>query len=77
MPWYLYTPIIPPGNICNPNNYTLVGVVPPACPSPKVHLCAIQAMDNMGSPIISLTLACEIGTALQNSVESTNVLLKP
>lgn len=77
MPWYLYTPVTIPGNICDPNNYTLVGIFPPLCPFPNIHLCAIQALDSMGKPIITLALACEIATALQNSLETVNVLLKP
>lgn len=77
MPWYSYTPITFPGDICNQNNYTLLGIFPPVCPSPKLRLCAIQAVDNLGHPILTPALICEIATALQNRAESTNVLLRP
>lgn len=77
MPWYLYTPITVPTDICNPNNYTLVGTIPPSCPNPNNYLCAIQALDSMGRPILTFALMCEIATALQTHMESTNVLLKP
>lgn len=77
MPWYSYTPITFPGNICDPNNYTLAGIFPPSCPNPNLNLCAIQALDNLGHPIITFALMCEIATALQTHFESTNVLLKP
>lgn len=77
MAWYAYTPITFPGNICDSNNYTLIGIFPPVCPSPKIFLCAIQAYDNMGHPILTPVLIGEIATALQNRMESVNVLLKP
>lgn len=73
MPWYQYNS----GDICNPNSYTLVGSTPPSCLSPKRKLCAIQASDNLGKPIITMSLVCQIANALQNEVESTNVLLRP
>lgn len=73
MPWYQYNG----GDICNPNSYTLVGSTPTSCPSTNIHLCAIQASDNMGLPIITFGLVCQIANALQTSTESTNVLLKP
>lgn len=74
MPWYLFTPIYP-CDPCDPNNYTLVGNFPPSCPGPKNYLCAIQAMDNLGLPIITFSLCAEIATALQNNIDTTNVLL--
>ncbi len=77
MPWYSYTPITFPGNICDPNNYTLLGIFPPVCPSPKVRLCAIQALDSFGQPILTPALFCEIATAMQNRMEGVNVLLRP
>lgn len=77
MPWYLYTPITFPPDTCNPNNYTLVGVLPPSCPSPNNFLCAIQASDIMGLPNLTFALMCEISTALQGRIDTTNVKLKP
>ncbi|AIM38126.1 hypothetical protein KO02_16665 [Sphingobacterium sp. ML3W] len=73
MAWYKYNG----GPVCDPNSYTLVGNAPPSCPNPNIRLCAIQAFDNMGSPIITPALCGEIGTALQNKTESVNVLLCP
>ena len=73
MPWYQYNG----GDICSPNSYALVGSTPPICPSPNIHLCAIQASDNMTKPILTAVLICEIANALQSSNESVNVLLKP
>ena len=77
MPWYSYTPTTLLSNVCDPNNYTLVGVLPPACPSPKRRLCAVQAVDNMGRPILTPALLCEIASAMQNSLEGVNVRLRP
>lgn len=78
MPWYSFTPIDSyPYNTGDPNNYTLVGTNPPTCPSPKIKLCAIQAADNQTKPIFTQALALEMATALNNSIESTNVLLRP
>lgn len=78
MPWYLFNPIDTfPHDACDPNNYNLIGIIPPSCPSPKIRLCAIQASDNLGLPIITLALACEMGAAVNNKVETTNVLLRP
>lgn len=77
MPWYSYNPPGLFGDICNPNNYTLVGILPPFCPSPKQRLCAVQALDNFGLPILTPALICEISTAMQNRLESVNVLLRP
>ncbi|MEJ5145362.1 hypothetical protein [Sphingobacterium sp. MYb388] len=73
MPWYSYIG----GNICSPNSYTIVGSTPPPCPNPNNFLCAIQASDNSGSPIITLALICEIANAVNSRTESTNVLLRP
>lgn len=75
MPWYIYTLIN--GDICDVNNYTLYGPTAPLCGTPKLHLCAIQANDNMGRPILTSVIVCEIASALQNKTESTNVRLKP
>ncbi|MNL55490.1 hypothetical protein D3C87_1789090 [compost metagenome] len=77
MPWYLYTPVTIPPDVCNPNNYTLVGSIPPNCPNPNNFLCAIQANDNLGKPIITFALICEIANAVNNRTETTNVLLRP
>ncbi len=73
MPWYRYNS----GNICNPNSYTLVGNFPPTCPSPKNFLCALQAFDNLGLPILTAALICEIANAINTRTESVNVLLRP
>ncbi|UIR57400.1 hypothetical protein LZQ00_06175 [Sphingobacterium sp. SRCM116780] len=73
MPWYSYIG----GSVCGPNSYTLVGSNPPFCPTPKKFLCAIQANDSGGQPILTFALLCEIGNALQNRMDSTNVKLKP
>lgn len=78
MPWYLFCPIDPyPHNICDPNNYINVGTVPPNCPNPNIYLCAIQAKDNAGKPIITPKLCNEIVMALNNRIESAHVLLRP
>ncbi|MGA6118309.1 hypothetical protein [Sphingobacterium anhuiense] len=76
MPWYTFTPLGMPRNPSDPNQYTLIGA-PPSCPNPNNYICSIQAMDNSGQPIITLPLLCEIAIALENRMESTNVLLKP
>ncbi|MGJ1322848.1 hypothetical protein ACR780_09175 [Sphingobacterium faecium] len=75
MPWYSYIP--GRTNVCDPNNYTPVGSNPPNCPTSKLFLCAIQANDNSGHPIITCALICEIANALENRTESTNVKLRP
>jgi hypothetical protein len=78
MPWYLYNPIDTfPHNPVDANNYDLIGNTPPSCPSPNSKLCAIQAADNSGNPIITQALTSEMLLALSNSFESTNVLLRP
>ncbi|MNL47468.1 hypothetical protein D3C87_1702590 [compost metagenome] len=73
MPWYKYNG----GGIGNPNNFTLFGSTPPSCPDPNNRLCAIQAADNMGHPIITTALVLEISNAVNNRIETTNVLLCP
>ncbi|MEN5193418.1 hypothetical protein [Sphingobacterium faecium] len=73
MPWYLYNG----GNICMPNSYILVGLIPPSCPFPNTQLCSIQAIDNLGNPLLTAALICEIANALQTHTETVNVLLKP
>lgn len=77
MPWYIFCPKNPPYDPCNPNNYVLVGSTPPSCPSPKIYLCAIQAADNMGKPIITIQLCEEIIISLNNQIETINVRLRP
>lgn len=73
MPWYAFTPIPPSCDPCDPNNYTLLGSIPPLCPPPNVFLCAIQAPDNMGKPRM---IPCgEIAYALLNRIDTANVLL--
>lgn len=73
MPWYKYNG----GNICDPNSYSLYGNTPPPCPSPKIHLCAIQANDNFGFPALTPGLICQIVNALQTGTENALVLLRP
>ncbi|MGJ1322847.1 hypothetical protein ACR780_09170 [Sphingobacterium faecium] len=76
MPWYSYNPGAQ--DVSNPNNYTLVGSTPPSCPNPNNFLCAIQAADNGGFPILFLIwLIIEIANAINNRTESTNVRLRP
>jgi hypothetical protein len=78
MPWYIFNPIDSfPHNACDPNNYDLIGINPPNCPSPNLRLCAIQAYDNFGVPIITQALCAEIATAVINQTETTNVVLRP
>jgi hypothetical protein len=74
MPWYIYTPSHR-SSPTNPNNWTLVGTVPPFSPGPHNFLSAIQANDNLGQPIITRALRGEIAQALQNRRGTTNVLL--
>lgn len=79
MPWYKYQP---PWNCtscnpCDPNNYALIGNMPPVCLSPKIYVCAIQAADNMGKPIIPPILCIEILNAINTRTESANVKLEP
>ncbi|QQD16044.1 hypothetical protein [Sphingobacterium sp. UDSM-2020] len=74
MPWYQYTPF-GFGDVCNPNNYTLVGSTPPSCIGFD-QLCAIQAPDIGGIPFITQLLQCEIANALSNHFSSANVILK-
>lgn len=77
MPWYLYTPIgSSPYNPLDPNNYTLVGMSPPSCPSPNLNLCAIQSSGNT-LPNISPSMCQDLIFALSNRVDTFNVLLKP
>ncbi|MFD2904876.1 hypothetical protein [Sphingobacterium anhuiense] len=73
MPWYAFTPVPPSCDPCDPNNYTLVGSTPPPCPAPNIFLCAIQAMDNMGKPLI--VPCAEIAYAISNSIDTANVQL--
>nr|WP_315398929.1 hypothetical protein [uncultured Sphingobacterium sp.] len=78
MPWYIYCPTGPaPYNACDPVFYTSVGSFPPSCPNPNNFLCAIQANDTGGNPIFTITLLCEMATAINNRLESTNVKLRP
>ncbi|MEN5193426.1 hypothetical protein [Sphingobacterium faecium] len=78
MPWYSFNPIDTfPHDTADPNNYSLTGTTPPNCPSPKLNLCAIQASDNQGLPIITQSLRTQISNAVTNKVETTNVLLRP
>lgn len=77
MPWYVFNPIDPfPHNPCDPNNYVLIGSTPPSCPGANNYLCAIQAADNLGKPIITPALCNEIALALLNHIDTVNVLLR-
>lgn len=78
MPWFIFCPIDTfPNDVCNPNNYFLVGASPPNCPDPNLHLCAIQANNNAGKPIITCGLIIEIANAINSNLETTNVHLRP
>ncbi|WP_293927022.1 hypothetical protein [Sphingobacterium sp. UBA6320] len=80
MPWYSFTPLGSfPYDVSDPNNYTLVGTNPPICPSPNLHLCAIQVPDNGGKPNFGAApgIAFQIANALNNNLDTTNVLLRP
>lgn len=77
MPWYYYTPAGPPYNPCDPNQYTLVVGLPPGCPGANNYMCALQAVDSAGQPIITPDLCAEVATALQGRIDTTNVKLKP
>lgn len=78
MPWYSFTPAsIPTSDPSNPNQYILIGSTPPICGGPKNNICAIQATDNSGQPVITNSLKIEMANALENNIESANVLLKP
>lgn len=74
MPWYIYTPSRR-SSPTDPNNWTLVGSVPPFAPGPNYFLTAIQANDHLGQPIITSALRGEMAQALQNRRDTTNVLL--
>ncbi|UZJ63249.1 hypothetical protein OKW96_12045 [Sphingobacterium sp. KU25419] len=77
MPWYQFTPPGLPKDPSDPNQYTLVGNTPAACPGINLRLCSIQANDNMGHPIITVALISEIALALENKTTTVNVFLKP
>ena len=77
MPWYSYSPADAfPHNPGYLPSYTNIGSNPPTCSTPIEHLCGIQANDSGGKPIITTALALEIGQALNNGVETTNVKLR-
>lgn len=76
MPWYLFCPTGFPADTSDPTFYQLPQSVPPNCPGQKNYLCAIQANDNLGSPIITAPLMLEIANAVNNRAESTNVKLR-
>ncbi|WP_400261321.1 hypothetical protein ACFX5U_15510 [Sphingobacterium sp. SG20118] len=77
MPWYLFMPTTTSSDPCDSNNYRLHGNTPPPCPGSNDQLCAIFALGFMGKPIITDDLCAEIIYALQNGIETANVLLKP
>ena len=77
MAWYRFKPNGILRDPTDPNQYTLNGNVPPPCPGSNSTLCSIQAEDNMGHPIITVTLLSEIVWALENKITTVNVFLKP
>ena len=78
MPWYTYNPTGPtPYDAGNLGFYTNVGSTAPTCSGNNNFLCAIQASDISGSPDITLSLALEMTTALNNRIDTANVRLRP
>lgn len=80
MPWYKFTPCCNnEGNPKDPNQYTLWGngtqPTSPNCTGYK-KICAIQALDWRGRPIIDCDLEHEIWCAQERQRPSANVLLK-
>lgn len=72
MNWFILTGTDP----SNPTHYTLVATAP-LCPAPPEKICAIHAMnDGNNQPVITDALKDEMINALQNQVNSTNVLLE-
>jgi hypothetical protein len=76
MPWYSLNH--GSTDVGDPNNYTLIGNNPPNCPSPKLYVCAIQAQDNNGHPILTdINLLIEIANDVNSRIDSNNVRLGP
>ncbi|WP_144243337.1 hypothetical protein [Sphingobacterium sp. ML3W] len=72
MNWFKLTGTDP----SNPSHYTLVSSAP-ICIAPPQRLCAIYALnDGSGQPVITDALKNEMINALQNQVNTTNVLLE-
>nr|WP_315398927.1 hypothetical protein [uncultured Sphingobacterium sp.] len=77
MPWYRFQPTgTPPYNIGNLAFYGPPQAIPPSCISQKKYLCAIQADDTGGQPILTFALGIEIATAINSGIDSTNVKLR-
>lgn len=75
MPWYVYD--AGATDVTDPNNYGPPLAFPPSCSGLKIFLCAIQAIDNLGKPLLTLIqLIIEIANALNNRMDSTNVKLR-
>ncbi|MEI2273054.1 hypothetical protein OHD16_12965 [Sphingobacterium sp. ML3W] len=72
MSWFSFTGSDP----SQPSHYTLVGDTPPSCATPTEQMCALQAANSAGSPVITDALKNEIINSLQNQVNGTNVRLK-
>ncbi|UIR57396.1 hypothetical protein LZQ00_06150 [Sphingobacterium sp. SRCM116780] len=78
MPWYPYLPTgTPPYSVINTNYFGPPQAYPPACAPPHDFLCAIQATDSSGQPVITFALLEEMEFAINNRIETTNVKLRP
>ena len=72
MNWFKLTGTDP----SNPSHYTLVSIAP-ICIPPLQKICAIYALnDGNNQPVITCELKNEMINALQNQVNTTNVLLE-
>lgn len=63
------------GSPTNPNNYTLESGTPTDCIGTN-QICAVQAADNAGKPVLSPALKDQMIDALHFNTPSTNVQLK-
>ncbi|MEN5055155.1 hypothetical protein [Sphingobacterium kitahiroshimense] len=63
------------GNPINPNDYQLESTPPTGC-NGSDQICAVQATDNAGKPVLSPALKDEMITALHDRTPSTNVKLR-
>lgn len=78
MPWYKFTPCCNDhADPKNRNQYSMCGngSTPPYCEG-YLRVCAIQATDWRGKPIINCELEEEIWCALEKKISTANVLLK-
>jgi hypothetical protein len=77
MPWYVYNPGAT--NVSDPNNYGPPLTTAPACPGANEYLCAIQANDNLGHPILAgqIALFIEMANSLNSRTDGINVKLRP